>query len=55
MSGFLLRFDMKSSVGILEAQKMMFFAILGAVNFVNLVDFDLQKVQKFMIIINQNL
>ena len=41
-----LRFYMKSIFGILEVQNPP-FAILQAVSFVNLIQFSLQKVQKF--------
>ena len=46
-----LKFCVKSILGILEVQKLQFFANLRALN-VHLVNFSLQKVQQF--IKNQN-
>ena len=40
------RFYVKSTLEKLEVLKMSFFAILGALDFVNLVNFSVQKVQK---------
>ena len=43
-----LRFYVKSILQNLESSKTAFFAILGALNFVTLEDFSLQKVPKFI-------
>ena len=43
-----LRFYVKSILGILEVQEQLFHAILGALNFADLVNFNLQKVQNLM-------
>ena len=42
------RFYVKSILEILEVQHLPFFEILRVLNFVNLVDFSLEKVQKFI-------
>ena len=43
-----LRFYVKSILQNLDARKLPFFAILKSLNFVQLMDFSLQKVQKFI-------
>ena len=42
----LFRFDVKSILQSLEVLKLPFFAILGILNFLNMVNFNLQKVCK---------
>ena len=44
----LFRFYVKSSFENLEVVKLPFFAFLGALNFHHLLNFSLQKVQKFI-------
>ena len=42
------RFYVKSTLENEEVLKLPFFTIFGALNFVNFVEFSLQKVHKFM-------
>ena len=50
-----LKFYVKSILKDVEVVKLPFFAILGVLNFVDLVDFSLQKVKQFLKIKIQSL
>ena len=50
-----LRFYVKSTFGETTTSKTVIFPILGALNFVHLVEFSLQRVQKLIKIKIQNL